>query len=198
MRLRFESSVISLGNATAQDVIATVGGFWLNDGTYFDFPLQLYRKGLVCQLPAETVLRIARIDWRGEEQEIATSENAAPLLRFIAEGKPVLYTEGYPNYAVSKMMELLSRQDIVAEHWGDADLDGLRIAEKVCASMPGSRVVAERILNSPDGLTGIPLTEAQRFRLEKHIELNPNCPYNNLLKRILCGFWYEQESFPYK
>ncbi|MCQ2367776.1 MAG: hypothetical protein MJ109_02045 [Kiritimatiellae bacterium] len=61
-----------------------------------------------------------------------------------------------------------------------------------------ARVVAERILNSPDGLTGIPLTEAQRFRLEKHIELNPNCPYKNLLKRILCGFWYEQESFPYK
>ena len=172
-------------------------GFWLDDGTYFDFPLQLYRKGLVCQLPAETVLRIRRLDWRGESKEIATSENAAPLLRFVAAGRPVLYTEGYPNHAVLFLMGSLSEQDVVAEHWGDADLDGLNIAALVQGRMPVSRVVATDVIAAPDGVPGIPLTDEQRQRLARFVDRNPDCPFGASLRLLLgCGLWYEQESFP--
>ena len=172
-------------------------GFWLDDGTYFDFPLQLYRKGLVCQLPAETVLRIVRIDWRGDEKKIATSENAAPLIRFVAAGRPVLYTEGYPNCAVLALMRCLSGQGLVAAHWGDADLDGLNIAALVQGNMPGSRIVAEEVIAVPGCVPGIPLTDAQRQRLARFLERNPACPYGDCLKTLLDrGCWYEQESFP--
>lgn len=171
-------------------------GFWLDDGMYFDFPLQLYRKGLVCQLPAETVLRIARIDWHGSAQEIATSENAAPLLRFVEAGRPVLYTEGYPNYAVLILMRCLFEQGIVAEHWGDADLDGLNIAALVQDNMPGSRVVATEVIAASGGVPGIPLTDAQRERLVRFVESNPECPFGDSLRMLLArGCWYEQESF---
>ena len=172
-------------------------GFWLDDGTYFDFPLQLYRKGLVCQLPAETVLRIVRIDWRGDEKKIATSENAAPLIRFVAAGRPVLYTEGYPNCAVLALMRCLSGQGLVAAHWGDADLDGLNIAALVQGNMPGSRIVAEEVIAVPGCVPGIPLTDAQRQRLARFLERNPACPYGDCLRMLMDrGCWYEQESFP--
>ena len=172
-------------------------GFWLDDGTYFDFPLQLYRKGLVCQLPAATVLRIVRIDWRGDEKTIATSENAALLIRFVAAGRPVLYTEGYPNCAVLALMRCLSGQGLVAAHWGDADLDGLNIAALVQGNMPGSRIVAEEVIAVPGCVPGIPLTDAQRQRLARFLERNPACPYGDCLKMLLDrGCWYEQESFP--
>ena len=172
-------------------------GFCLDDGTYFDFPLQLYRKGLVCQLPAETVLRIVRIDWRGDEKKIATSENAAPLIRFVAARRPVLYTEGYPNCAVLALMRCLSGQGLVAAHWGDADLDGLNIAALVQGNMPGSRIVAEEVIAVPGCVPGIPLTDAQRQRLARFLERNPACPYGDCLKMLLDrGCWYEQESFP--
>ena len=172
-------------------------GFWLDDGTYFDFPLQLYRKGLVCQLPAETVLRIVRIDWRGDEKKIATSENAAPLIRFVAAGRPVLYTEGYPNCAVLALMRFLSGQGLVAAHWGDADLDGLNIAALVQGNMPGSRSVAEEVIAVPGCVPGIPLTDAQRQRLVRFLARNPACPYGDCLRMLLDrGCWYEQESFP--
>lgn len=173
--------------------------FELQDGTYFDFPFRLYKQGLVCQLPAETLLSIARIEWLGETKEIATSENAAPLLRFVGAGKPVLYTEGYPNYAVLTLMAHFAEQGLVAEHWGDADLDGLRIAALVQSNLPGSCVVAVDILANPEGLTGIALTDTQRRRLERFIEQNPTCPYMESLKHILVrGYWYEQESFPFQ
>ena len=144
-----------------------------------------------------SVLRIVRIDWRGDEKKIATSENAAPLIRFVAAGRPVLYTEGYPNCAVLALMRCLSGQGLVAAHWGDADLDGLNIAALVQGNMPGSRIVAEEVIAVPGCVPGIPLTDAQRQRLARFLARNPACPYGDCLKMLLdrrC--WYEQESFP--
>lgn len=147
----------------------------------------------------EYVLSIVRIEWLGETKAIATSENAAPLLRFVEARRPVLYTEGYPNSAVQALLACFAEQGLVAEHWGDADLDGLRIAALVQGNLPGSRVVAANILADPNGLTGIALTDAQRRRLERFIEQNPTCPYMESLKHIqVRGCWYEQESFPFQ
>lgn len=170
--------------------------FWLDDGTCFDYPLKLYEKGLVCQLPAETVLKMSRVEWQGEKK-LATSENAAPILRFVETGRPVLYTEGYPNCAVLNLMRLLAECGVVAVHWGDADLDGFRIANLVCGNMPGSSVAASRVLETPGDLPGIPLSSAQRRRVERFIGQHPSCAYLGDLNRLLDrGRWYEQESFP--
>ena len=37
----------------------------------------------------------------------ATSENTAPFARYVAAGRPALYTEGYPNYAVQRLLRAL-------------------------------------------------------------------------------------------
>lgn len=166
------------------------------EGAYFDFPLRMFEAGLVCQFPAETALAIDRIHWHGEAKTIATSENAAPLVAFRQERVPVLYTEGYPNLAVLKLMVDLAAAGIVAEHWGDADLDGLKIAALVEGNMPGSRIVAREILENPKGVKGIALTDAQAARIDRFLARHPDFAHADSVRRIReRGCWYEQEGF---
>lgn len=167
------------------------------EGAYFDFPLRMFEEGLVCQFPAETAVAIDRIHWRGESKTIVTSENAAPLVTFAQDHVPVLYTEGYPNLAVLKVMTNLAEAGLVAEHWGDADLDGLKIAALVEGNMPGSRIVAQDILADPKGLKGIPLTPSQMERIDRFLARHPDFKYADSVRLIReRGCWYEQEGFP--
>ena len=167
------------------------------EGAYFDFPLRMFEAGLVCQFPAETALAIDRIHWHGKSKTIVTSENAAPLVTFREKQVPVLYTEGYPNLAVLKVMTDLAAAGLIAEHWGDADLDGLKIAELVEGNMPGSRVVAKEVLVDPKGQQGIPLTPSQAARIDRFLERHPDFKYADSVRLIReRGCWYEQESFP--
>ena len=166
------------------------------EGAYFDFPLRMFEAGLVCQFPAETAVAIDRIHWRGESKTIVTSENAAPLVAFAQDQVPVLYTEGYPNLAVLKVMTNLAEEGLVAEHWGDADLDGLKIAALVEGNMPGSRIVAREILADPKRLKGIPLTPSQAARIDRFLTLHPDFKYADSVRLIReRGCWYEQEGF---
>ncbi len=166
------------------------------EGAYFDFPLRMFEEGLVCQFPAETALAIDRIHWRGESKTIATSENAAPLVSFAQNHVPVLYTEGDPNLAVLKVMTNLAEEGLVAEHWGDADLDGLKIAALVEGNMPGSRIVAKEILENPNQVKSIPLTSTQASRIDRFLGRHPDFKYADSVRLIReRGCWYEQESF---
>ena len=166
------------------------------EGAYFDFPLRMFEEGLVCQFPAETAVAIDRIHWRGESKTIVTSENAAPLVTFAQDHVPVLYTEGYPNLAVLKVMTDFAEAGLVAEHWGDADLDGLKIAALVEGNMPGSRVVAREVLVDPKGQPGIPLSDAQAARIDRFLERHSDFQYADSVRLIReRGCWYEQEGF---
>lgn len=166
------------------------------EGACFDFPLRMFEEGLVCQFPAETALAIDKIHWRGDSKIIATSENAAPLVTFRDKRVPVLYTEGYPNLAVLKVMTDFAEAGLVAEHWGDADLDGLKIAALVEGNMPGSRVVAREVLVDPKGQPGIPLSDAQAARIDRFLERHSDFQYADSVRLIReRGCWYEQEGF---
>ena len=166
------------------------------EGACFDFPLRMFEEGLVCQFPAETALAIDRIHWRGKSKMIVTSENAAPLVTFRGKRMPVLYTEGYPNLAVLKVMTDLAEAGVVAEHWGDADLDGLKIAALVEGNMPGSRVVAREVLVDPKGQPGIPLSDAQAARIDRFLERHSDFQYADSVRLMReRGCWYEQEGF---
>ena len=166
------------------------------EGAYFDFPLRMFEEGLVCQFPAETALAIDRIRWHGKSKTIVTSENAAPLVTFVQDRVPVLYTEGNPNLAVLKVMTDLAEAGLIAEHWGDADLDGLKIAALVEGNMPGSRIVAREVLADPKGQSGIPLTASQSARIDRFLTLHPDFTYADSVRLIReRGCWYEQEGF---
>lgn len=166
-------------------------------GETFDFPLRLFVAGQACTLSSETVGRIRSVEWRGENRSLITSENAAPFARYVAARRPALYTEGYPNYAAQRLLRALGKADVTAEHAGDADLDGFRIAAFVGRCLPVRRVIAAEIVRHPGEIVGIPLTEAQRTRAQRFSAKSPQTPYAGDISILLNnGRWYEQESFP--
>ena len=175
--------------------------FWCRDKRKpFDFPYLLFRQGLACQLPLETIGAITKIEWLEDLNPIVTtSENAAPFAGLVKRGIPCLYTEGYPNTCVTGLLSMFHARGVKCVHEGDADLDGFRIADEVAKAIPLERVVAADVLslaakrNLP---VGIPLTDAQRSRTEGFLSGNPDFEYAGTIRKMLdWGRWVEQESF---
>ncbi len=175
--------------------------FWCRDVRRpFDFPYLLFRQGLACQLPLETVGSIGRIEWcKDSDPLITTSENAAPFAGMVRRGIPCLYTEGYPNTCVTGLLSTFQANGVRCVHEGDADLDGFRIADEVAKAIPLERVVAADALAlavKNDLPVGIPLTDAQRSRAEVFLVGNPDFEYAVTIRKMLAwGRWIEQESF---
>ena len=175
--------------------------FWCRDVRKpFDFPYLLFRQGLACQLPLETVGSISRIEWCKESDPlITTSENAAPFAGLVKRGIPCLYTEGYPNTCVTGLLSMFRASGVRCVHEGDADLDGFRIAHEIAKSVSLERVVAVDALAlavKNDLPVGIPLTDAQRTRAEAFLAGNPDFEYSDAIRKMLdWGKWIEQESF---
>jgi len=171
--------------------------FTTDDGRVFDFPHKLFKGGMVAMLPSETVQRIRKVEWFGKTKSLVTSENAAPFARYVAAGRPCLYTEGYPNFAVQRLLGELGEVGVSAEHAGDADLDGLVIARMVSRILPVTRVMAVEIAENPDGVPGIALADEQRDRLADYVECFPEMEHVPAMRKLLeRGCWYEQEAFP--
>ena len=171
--------------------------FTTDAGETFDFPMRLFAAGLACTLPSETVGRIRSVAWQGDDRSLITSENAAPFARYVTLRRPALYTEGYPNYAVQRLLRMLDTVGVTAEHAGDADLDGFLIAALVGRCLPIRRVLAAEVVRNPGDVVGIPLTEAQQMRARRFLAESPHMPYAEEVSVLLKkGCWYEQESFP--
>ena len=171
--------------------------FTTDAGETFDFPERLWSAGLSCTLSGETVGRIRSVAWHGGAATLVTSENAAPFARLVAVRRPSLYTEGYPNHAVQRLLRLLDEAGVAAEHAGDADLDGFRIAEIVGRCVALRRVVAAEIVRQREETLGLALDEAQKRRIRRFLECHPQDPYRAELAILLeRGHWHEQESFP--
>ena len=174
--------------------------FQCRNGKAFDFPHLLFRQGLACQLPLETVDAMSRIEWReGADPLITTSENAAPFAGLVRRGVPCLYTEGYPNTCVTGLLSMFRENGVRCVHDGDADLDGFRIADEVAKTIPVERVVAMDALSlagKNDLPVGIPLSDAQRSRAERFLAGAPDFAYAGAIRKMLdWGRWVEQESF---
>ena len=175
--------------------------FWCrNEREPFDFPCRLFRQGLACQLPLETIGAITKIEWLEDLNPIVTtSENAAPFAGLVRRGIPCLYTEGYPNTCVTGLLSMFRDKGVRCVHEGDADLDGFRIAGEVAKAIPVERVVAADALSlavESDLPVGIPLTDAQRTRAEAFLAGNSDFAYAGAIRKMLdWGRWVEQESF---
>ena len=169
----------------------------MDDGKVLDFPLRLHEMGMACQLPLETIERVSDIIWSGKSLEVHTSENAAPFAMMVKAGKSAIYTEGYPNFAVKKLLRLLKPLGVEAVHEGDADLDGFRIAEEIGRCIHLKRVVASEVLARRDPKTGIPMTDEQKARLSAfRAKGTLDSPYyEDYLRLKKLGRWFEQEAF---
>ena len=174
--------------------------FWTSesDADCFDFPNRLFQKGMACQLPLETVGKIKMMAWLGENNEIVTCENAAPFAQLVRQGVPAIYTEGYANYAVKKVLAGIAAFDVKAIHMGDVDLDGFLIASDLLTTIPVKRVMASEVLEKAIERSdiGIPLTAKQRKRAESFLAIHTEYIYGDEIRRMLkLGRWIEQESF---
>jgi hypothetical protein len=120
-----------------------------------------------------------------------TSENAAPFYRLAEQKTPSLYTEGYPNLAVKTLLRHFAAAGLTAQHWGDTDLDGYRIAEQI------ARCIAMTFYAAPPHapITPLSLDNQQRQRLTAFIARHPDFPYLQQLHHTLLNGWIEQEQF---
>ena len=127
---------------------------------------------------------------------VITSENAAPFHHLVETRATAIcvYTEGYPNTAVTRILHLLAQSGLRARHWGDTDLDGLRIAARVARAIP-----VELYRQGPEILAAararlIPLTDDQRDRAIAYLQVHPEFPFRANLEQTLRDGWLEQEQ----
>ena len=164
-----------------------------------DYPWRLFNRGEACVLSLETVRGIERVELRPPHggpdcRRIVTSEHAAPFRGLVSRSVPAVYTEGYPNFAVQRLLRLFAKAGLRAEHAGDGDLDGYRIADLVASCIPVDRIVADDVRR--DGLPRRQLSASARTRLESWLAVNQDSPHASALRETISIGWLEQESFP--
>jgi len=162
------------------------------DGRVWDWPARLHGAGQAAALTWEQVQGMRAFHLLSPVQNVITSENAAPFHRLVEQRPPsvCVYTGGYPNSAVMRVLRLLAEAGLRARHWGDTDLDGLRIAECVARAIPVELAVQDAVRRA-DRL--IPLDEVRRRRAEAYLAAHPEFPFRDALACTLRHGWLEQE-----
>lgn len=169
--------------------------FTLDTGEAFRYPIEMFRTGLAAQLARQTVMRIR--DVRIDVDRIVTSENAAPFEALVREGVPCLYTEGYPNAAVIRLLELFAAQGMTVDHAGDGDLDGFLIADRISNAIRVQRVIADEV-SKDDSIPRRPISLQSRRRWEEYLATHPEFTHASSLCIALVRGWIEQESIGMK
>ena len=171
--------------------------FALESGKRFDYPAEMFRAGLAVQLPRQTVMRMCDVRLADGCGHIVTSENAAPFEALVREGVPSLYTEGYPNATVMRLLELFAARDTTADHAGDGDLDGFLIAERISKAITVRRVIAAEVAGDDSMCRRRPVPPPSRKRWEAFLATHGGFPYADAVRTAMERGWIEQESaFP--
>ncbi len=129
---------------------------------------------------------------------VITSENAAPFHELVEEQPHAIlvYTAGYPNAAVCRLLKLLAGAGATGRHWGDSDPDGLRIATLLDRAIETSlyRCTLDELRSHSSDL--IPL-KAGAIRLGKSLlKTHPDFKFRDELDFTLqSGRWLEQERW---
>lgn len=129
---------------------------------------------------------------------VFTSENAAPFHELVNEQPKgiVIYTGGYPNAAVCRLLHLLAQAGATCKHWGDTDPDGFMIASLINRQIPTTlfRCATEDMVRHTDHLK--PLSRIQSQRGRHILKTKPNFLFRTELSLALdMSKWLEQERF---
>lgn len=178
---------------TTQAVVFIPFAYTTSDGARLDWPHALWLRGEAATLSWQSIRNMKAVELPEPCTTITTSENAAPFLRLVESRRPALYTEGYPNDAVCRLLHLFAQAGLTACHWGDTDLDGYRIAWQVSRHIPLTLAVTPELLRRR-AASHIPLNPSQCQRLEAHLSAHPEFPYNRQLRHTLEHGWLEQEQ----
>jgi hypothetical protein len=127
---------------------------------------------------------------------VITSENAAPFHELVSAAHPaiIIYTGGYPNAAVCRLLRLLALAGATCRHWGDTDPDGFRIAAMVRRHIPVELFRCNLADTNQNRASLIPLNPKQKSRAKQILDTQPEFPFREELIFSLNNGWLEQES----
>lgn len=165
-------------------------------GAEWDWPARLHAAGQPAVLTWDVVRRMHDVRLAAPVDGVLTSENAAPFHRLVESRcrAVCVYTAGYPNAAVCRLLERLGAAGLNGRHWGDTDLDGLRIASTVGRLLPMQlhRQDEATLARCADRL--MPLTEAQLRRAAAFLDRHPDFRFRAELAFTMANGWLEQEQ----
>lgn len=157
---------------------------WLADRFYANEPVTLNSYNLQ---------EIDAVQLHSGFDTVITSENAAPFHELVCERPQaiVVYTAGYPNSAVCRLLRLLGRAGGSCQHWGDTDPDGFMIAALIDRQIPTSLFRSDTEIAAQHLK---PLTANQLKRGRCMLEAHPDFKFREALAHALeQGAWLEQE-----
>jgi hypothetical protein len=161
---------------------------WIADRFSQDEPVTLNS----CNLQQVNAIQLPKT-----HNTVITSENAAPFHELISGSLSaiIIYTEGYPNAEVRRVLSLLAQAGATCLHWGDTDPDGLRIASIINELIPTTlyRCKLADMQQNKDLLR--PLDPIKRSRAIQMLNDQPNFPFKEELEFSINHGWLEQESF---
>jgi hypothetical protein len=165
-------------------------------GRWLDWVEQLHALGEAATLSLGNLDGVDVVDIPGEAPVVHTCENETPFCRLVRELFPgvLVYTEGYPNTAVRRLLNLLPTMATL-RHWGDSDLDGLRIAAILGEDRPLQlwRCGGADLERQRERL--VPLDDDQQRRARHWLQAHPEFPFGAELAFTLAHGWLEQESW---
>ncbi len=174
--------------------------YWKN-GKEFDWIYQLWECGETATLSQGNIAGIERCELRMDLKNITipiiTCENESPFCRLSLQREHgiIIYTEGYPNAVVLELMRLLRLLNLPARHWGDSDLDGLRIADILNRIHPLSlwRCNLPELQRLQTCLK--PLSLKAKESASTFLLNHPEFPFASELSYTIQNGWLEQESW---
>jgi uncharacterized protein (TIGR02679 family) len=165
-------------------------------GRWLDWVEQLHALGESATLSLANLDGVDIIGSAAAGALVHTCENETPFCRLVREGCPgtLVYTEGYPNRAVRRLLQLLPSGTTI-RHWGDSDLDGLRIAAILAQDRPLQlwRCGLADLERQREFL--IPLSMDASRRARHWLQTHPEFRFRDELAFTLAHGWLEQESW---
>ncbi len=168
-------------------------------GIQADWIFQLHRLGETATLSLDNLQNMAAITLP-ENTPVITCENETPFYTMVRAQTPglIVYTAGYPNTAVIRLLQLLAetrseRHPIL--HWGDSDLDGLRIAAIINQIHPVQlwRCNLPELERHSSAL--LPISPDRLQRAQTYQENHPDFPFRDELTFTIENGWLEQEKW---
>jgi hypothetical protein len=165
-------------------------------GLWLDGVAQLQALGEAATLSLGNLDGVDAVEFPADTPVVHTCENETPFCRLVRERFPgvLVYTEGYPNSAVRRLLSLLP-PTVTIRHWGDSDLDGLRIAAILGQARPLQLWRCGRADLERQRERLVPLTDQQQQRARHWLQTHPEFRFRAELEFTVANGWLEQESW---